>query len=73
MVDFWARHTEVPKYVTKLTQWLSERDLILKNARTVKRLGLHELDRMRDGQEDRSRVDRVTDDDINEYTCYKRY
>lgn len=55
------------------TRWLFEDALILKNALTVKRLGLHEVDRMRDGQEDRSLVDRVTDDDINEYTCYKRY
>ena len=57
----------------KNTRWLSEDALIPKNARTVKRLGLHEPDRTRDGLEDRSLVDRVTDDEINEYTCYKRY
>lgn len=53
------------KFVTKNTRWLSEDALTLKNARTAKRLDLPELDRTRDGTEDRSRVDRATDDDIN--------
>ena len=40
------------------------RRITLKNART-ERLDLPELDRTRDGTEDRSLADRVTDDDIN--------
>jgi len=53
------------KVVTKNTRWLFEDALTLKNARTAERLGLPELDRTRDGTEDRSLVDRATDDDIN--------
>ena len=52
------------KFVTKNTRWLFEDALIPKNARTAKRLGLPEVDRTRDGTEDRSLVDRVTDVDI---------
>ena len=53
------------KVVIKNTLWLFEDALTPKNARTVKRLGLRELDRTLDDTEDRSLVDRVTDDDIN--------
>jgi len=52
------------KVVIKNTRWLFEDALTLKNARTAKRLDLPELDRTRDGTEDRSLVDRATDDDI---------
>lgn len=60
------------KVVIKNTRWLFEDALILKNAR-IERLDLHELDRTRDGQEDRSLVDRVTDDDINYERSYAYY
>ena len=60
------------KVVIKNTRWLFEDALTLKNAR-IERLDLPELDRTRDGTEDRSLVDRATDDDINEYTCCERY
>lgn len=53
------------KVVTKNTRWLFEDALTQKNARTVERLGLRELDRTRDDIEDRSLVDRAIDDDIN--------
>ena len=52
------------KVVIKNTRWLFEDAFTLKNART-ERLDLPELDRTRDGTEDRSLADRVTDDDIN--------
>jgi len=52
------------KVVIKNTRWLSEDALTPKNARIVKRLGLL-ADRTRDDIEDRSLVDRATDDDIN--------
>ena len=52
------------KVVIKNTPWLFEDALTQKNART-ERLDLFELDRTRDGTEDRSLVDRVIDDDIN--------
>lgn len=52
------------KVVTKNTRWLFEDALTLKNARTVKVLGLF-VDRTLDDTEDRSLVDRATDDDIN--------
>jgi len=52
------------------TRWLSERDLILKNARTAKPLDTRcELDRSRDGLDDRlldTLADRAITDDINE-------
>lgn len=60
------------KVVIKNTRWLFEDALILKNAR-IERLDLHELDRTRDVQEDRSLVDRVTDDDINYERTYAYY
>ena len=53
------------KNVTYLTQWLFEDALLLKNQRTVELLDIrYELDRTRDGTEDRLLVDRATDDDI---------
>jgi len=52
------------KVVIKITRWLFEDALTLKNARTVERLGLPEVDRTPGGTEDRSRVDPATDDDI---------
>ena len=58
------------KVVIKNTRWLFEDALIPKNARTVKRVGLHEVDRTRDVLEDRSLVDRVTGDDINYERTY---
>ncbi len=60
------------KFVIKNTRWLSEDALTLKNAR-IERLDLHELDRTLDVQEDRSLVDRVTDDDINYERTYAYY
>jgi len=53
------------KVVIKNTRWLFEDALILKNARIAERLDLPELDRTQDDTEDRSLVDRATDDDIN--------
>lgn len=58
--------------VIKNTRWLFEDALTQKNAR-IERLDLPELDRTRDGQEDRSLVDRVTDDDINHERTYAYY
>ena len=53
------------KNVINLTQWLFEDALILKNQRTAELLDIrYELDRTRDGTEDRLLVDRATDDDI---------
>jgi len=57
------------KVVIKNTRWLFEDALIPKNART-ERLDLPELDRTQDDTEDRSLVDRVTDDDINYERTY---
>ena len=53
------------KNVTILTQWLFEDALILKNQRTAELLDIrYELDRTRDGTEDRLLVGRATDDGI---------
>ena len=53
------------KVVTKNTRWLFEDALTLKEARTAERRDIRcEPDRTRDGTEDRSLVDRATDDDI---------
>ena len=60
------------KVVIKNTRWLFEDALTLKNAR-IERLDLPELDRTRDGTEDRSLVDRATDDDINYERTYAYY
>lgn len=60
------------KFVIKNTRWLSEDALIQKNART-ERLDLPELDRTRDVTEDRSLVDRVTNDDIKYERTYAYY
>jgi hypothetical protein len=52
------------KFVTKNTRWLFEDALTLKK-RIVELLDIrYEPDRTRDGIEDRSLVDRATDDDI---------
>ena len=52
------------KVVTKNTRWLFEDALTLKK-RIVELLDIrYEPDRTRDGTEDRSLVDRATDDDI---------
>lgn len=52
------------KFVTKNTRWLFEDALTLKK-RIVELLDIrYEPDRTRDGTEDRSLVDRATDDDI---------
>lgn len=58
------------KVVIKNSRWLFEDALILKNFRIAGRLDLPELDRTQDGTEDRSRVDRATDDDINYERTY---
>ena len=58
------------KNVINLTQWLFADALILKNARTVL---LDILDRTRDDTADRLQdtlVDRASEDDINECSCY---
>jgi len=58
------------KNVIKLTRWLFEDALILKNARIVR---LDILDRTRDDTADRLQdtlVDRATEDDFNECSCY---
>ena len=52
------------KVFIKNTRWLFEDALTPKNARS-ERLDLPELDRTRDGTEDRLLVDRATNDDIN--------
>jgi len=57
--------------VIKNTRWLSEDALTLKNARTELR---DILDRTLDDTADRLQhtlVDRATEDDINECSCYK--
>lgn len=58
------------KVVTKNSRWLFEDALTLKNARTEL---LNILDRTRDDTADRLQdtlVDRATEDDINECSCY---